>query len=475
MFDMNSTTIEEGKATSEHFSQRSDREPSFPERAELAEGEVYPDGFGRTVIENKSNMEVIGGQVPNGIVRVSGAKNSATKLMAAALLTEERIHLDNFPTELVDAGTKAAFLKDVGVSVTASSREETIEIKASEIRRDRLDRYDYPVRTTYLLAAGQLHRNGIARIPYPGGCKIANRKYDLHFMVWEKMGCKVEEREDHILISTGGLRGTEISFPFPTIGGTENALLCCSIAKGTSVIRNAYISPEVNDLIQLLLLMGADINVYGNSRIRVKGVDSLRGTSYRVMPDRIEALTWIVYAALSRGSVLVEDVPFETMDVPLIHLQEAGIDLFRNSRSVYISPRCLENFVIQPFEVACGTHPGVISDMQPFFVLLGLRADGCSRIIDYRYPERTAYLAELGKMCPDHLEWTDAGSIITRGPAELKGSMMNSTDLRGSMAVVLAGLLARGHSTITNVNMAFRGYNKLGEKLSKLGIEYNLK
>ncbi|MHC4165673.1 MAG: UDP-N-acetylglucosamine 1-carboxyvinyltransferase, partial [Planctomycetota bacterium] len=343
---------------------------------------------------------------------------------------------------------------DIGVFVDADSRKETIEIQATEIRKDELSQYNYPMRSTYLLAAGQLLRNGTAHIPYPGGCKIANRKY--------------------ISISCNGLRGAEISFPFPTVGGTENALLCCSIAKGTSVIRNAYISPEVNDLIQMLVMMGADIEVYGNSQIRVKGVDSLRGTSYRVMPDRIEALTWIIYAVLSKGTVIVEDVPFSTMEVPLIHLQEAGIDLFRNSRSVHISPKCLENFVIQPFEVACGTHPGVISDMQPFYVLLGLGADGRSRIIDYRYPERTAYLSELEKMCPGCLEWSAAGNINTKGPAELKASTVNSTDLRGSMAVVLAALLARGHTTITNVNMAFRGYNKLAEKLSKLGIKYNL-
>ncbi|MHC4351215.1 MAG: UDP-N-acetylglucosamine 1-carboxyvinyltransferase [Planctomycetota bacterium] len=457
-----------------------------PLRSDQTDGRVFPGGHDEpkhrfmgggvdsTIIDGRTNMEVIGEQIPGGIVKVSGAKNSATKLMAAALLTEERIHLDNFPTELVDTRIKAAFLKDIGVFVDADSRKETIEIQATEIRKDELSQYNYPMRSTYLLAAGQLLRNGTAHIPYPGGCKIANRKYDLHVMVWETMGCKVEEFEDCISISCNGLRGAEISFPFPTVGGTENALLCCSIAKGTSVIRNAYISPEVNDLIQMLVMMGADIEVYGNSQIRVKGVDSLRGTSYRVMPDRIEALTWIIYAVLSKGTVIVEDVPFSTMEVPLIHLQEAGIDLFRNSRSVHISPKCLENFVIQPFEVACGTHPGVISDMQPFYVLLGLGADGRSRIIDYRYPERTAYLSELEKMCPGCLEWSAAGNINTKGPAELKASTVNSTDLRGSMAVVLAALLARGHTTITNVNMAFRGYNKLAEKLSKLGIKYNL-
>jgi UDP-N-acetylglucosamine 1-carboxyvinyltransferase len=419
------------------------------------------------------NIEVRGQQIPSGIVRVSGAKNSATRLMAAAVLTRERVYLDNFPTELVDAKVKAGFLLDIGVSVATDRQRETIEIHAKNIHSKRLEHYHYPIRTTYLLAAGQLLHEGEARIPYPGGCKIGNRHYDLHVMVWEKMGCRVEELEDHIHIC-GNLIGTEISFPFPTVGGTENALLCSAIAKGTSIIRNAYISPEVNDLIQLLNLMGAEIHVLGNSQIRVKGRELLRGTSYRIMPDRIEALTWIVYAVLSRGTILIEDVPFDTMEVPLIHLREAGIDFFRNSNSVYISPRCLQNCTIQPFELACGTHPGVISDMQPFYVLLGLKADGRSRIIDYRYPERTAYLAELAKTCPGCLEWSPAGEIITKGPADLRGSSLASTDLRGSMAVVLAGLLARGITTVADVDMALRGYNQLPEKLSSLGIQYRL-
>ena len=420
------------------------------------------------------NFEVVGEQVPNGIVRISGAKNSATRLMAAALLTDEQVHLGNFPTELIDVKVKAAFLRDIGVSVVADTQRETLEISVLEISKEKLEHYNYPIRTTYLLAAGQLLRNGLARIPYPGGCKIGNRKYDLHVMIWEKMGCKIEELEDHIKISCRQLCGTEISFPFPTIGGTENALLCSAIAKGTSIIRNAYISPEVMDLIALLILMGVDIEVYGNSRIRVKGTDFLRGISYRVMPDRIEALTWITYAVLSAGSVLIEDVPFDVLKIPLVHLQEAGVDLFMNSGSVYVSPKCLQTSLVQPFEVACGTHPGIISDMQPFYVLLGLRADGRSRIVDYRYPGRTAYLAELVKICPDSLEWSATGEIITRGPARFVGGSVNSTDLRGSMAVVLAGMLAHGVTKVENIDMALRGYNKLTEKLSKLGIQYKL-
>ena len=169
------------------------------------------------------NLELFGEQVPSGIVRVSGAKNSATRLMAAALLTSERAYIDNFPTELVDVKVKARFLSAIGVSVAADSQKETIEICASEIRVNALDHYHYPIRTTYLLAAGQLLQKGEARIPYPGGCKIGNRKYDLHLMVWEKMGCQVEELEDHIRIC-GNLTGTEIVFPFPTVGDRKSVV-----------------------------------------------------------------------------------------------------------------------------------------------------------------------------------------------------------------------------------------------------------
>lgn len=422
-----------------------------------------------------SNMALTikGGQVPSGVVKISGAKNSAIKLMAAALLTDEKIHLDNFPTELVDARIKERFLKDIGVKVETDQENDCIDIQADKISSDVLPHYNYPFRTTYLLTAGQLRRNGIARIPYPGGCKIGDRKYDLHIMVWEKMGCKVHEKDDHIEIIADKLRPGEINFPFATIGGTENALLCGAIAEGTTIIRNAYVSPEVEDLIFLLRSMGARINVMGNSQIKITGSSKLRGTTHRVIPDRIEALTWIIYTALSRGSVVVQDVPFDIMEVPLIHLREAGVDIFRNSNDAYISTECFLNTNIQPFEMACGTHPGIISDMQPFYVLLGLKADGISKVVDYRYPDRTAYLEQLVKICPDALTWEN-GNISIKGPATFTGANVESTDLRGSMALVLAGLLAEGTTKVENVGMALRGYNDLLGKLSKLGIEYKL-
>ena len=416
------------------------------------------------------NIEEETNKIPSGKVTISGAKNAATRLQAASLISDEKITLSNFPTELVDANHKLAFIQNVNGKASFDHDSELCVTEPGELSGEIISSYDYPIRTTYLLVPGLLKRAGIARIPYPGGCKIGQRGYDLHIMVWKKLGAEVEEKNEFIEITADRLIGNEINFPFSTIGGTESALICASIAEGKTEIRNAYISPEVDCLIQFLRTIGVHINVIGNSYIEVTGEPYLRGTTFKVIPDRIEALTWIIYGALSGGEILIDQVPFQDMEVPLIHLKEAGIDYYQNTNSLYITPDCVKNG-IQPFELATGTHPGTISDMQPFFVLLGLKANGISRIFDYRYPERTAYLEELKKFCNTGLKW-ESGKITTTGKCNFYGAEASSTDLRGSMAILLAGLLAEGgESKIYGAEMALRGYNRLQEKLRGLGVE----
>jgi len=429
---------------------------------------------------NTQTAIIQGGQIPSGRVRVSGAKNAATRLMPAALLTREKVSLTNFPTELIDVRHKGRFMTAVGVTVEYSSERSWVSIEATEIRPGPLAVYDYPIRTTYLFAAGLLARNGIARIPYPGGCKLGERKYDLHILVWKRLGCTVTERTDHIEIVAGlnGLTGASIDFPITTVGGTENALLCGAVASGLTVVNNAYITPEITNLIELLRLMGADIEVQGGSLISIQGKGGLlRGASIRVIADRVEALTWIVYAAISNGSVVVEDVPFDFMEIPLLHLREAGINYFRNQNAAYISPECIGPAGLQPFELACGTHPGIISDMQPFYVLLALAARGKSLIVDYRYPKRVAFLTELEKFAPGSVQWTsgDAAIIRVEGGKPRKGATVRSTDLRGSMALLMAGLTAEGTTEVSQIGMALRGYNELAKKLVGLGINLTMR
>lgn len=421
---------------------------------------------------NNIKAEISGGQIPKGNVKVSGAKNAATRLLAAALISDEKIVLENFPTELVDANYKVDFINKCGGNVEIKNEEEVLIINSIELKDVQLDSYNYPIRTTYLLVPGLIKRSGRARIPYPGGCKIGNRGYDLHIMVWEALGAKVEEKEDYIEVTAQkGFTAGNIDFPKSTIGGTESALICAATINGVSTIKNAYISPEVDSLIDFLRTIGAKIEVVGNSFIKVTGKSFLQGSIFEVMPDRIEALTWMVYGILSGGDITIEDVPFKSMEIPLLHLRDAGIDFYSSSKNVHISPDCLTNGIIQPFELATGTHPGVISDMQPFYVLLGLHADGISRVYDYRYPERLKYCEELSKFYPNQLKW-EKGAITTFGKNNVTPVKANaiSTDLRGSMALVIAALLAEGDSTIKNVEMALRGYNKLETKLAKLGV-----
>lgn len=410
-------------------------------------------------------------------IKISGAKNAATRLLAASLIADEKSTFFNFPTGLVDANHKKRFIEDVGGEVQFDDEKEIAEIDPAHLKDVQLSSYNYPIRTTYLLVGGLLKKCGVARIPYPGGCNLGNRKHDLHIMVWERLGAFVEEKQGYIEVRAQKLTGTEINFPISTIGGTENALICGAIAEGETIIKNAYISPEIENLIAYLRSTGVDIDVVGNSFIRVQGQRYHRGASLRVIPDRIEAITWMIFAAISGKPILVEDVPFRDMEIPLKHLQEAGIDFFSNQTSVLINERCIRHG-IQPFELATGTHPGVISDMQPFYVLLGLKADGISRIYDYRYPERTAYLGELSKFVgsPGALEWSN-GKIKVSGVANFYPAEVQSTDLRGSMAVLMASLLAQGErpSIVHNIKMAMRGYNKLEEKLQLLGYHFETK
>jgi UDP-N-acetylglucosamine 1-carboxyvinyltransferase len=420
---------------------------------------------------------ITGGQIPRGKVKISGAKNAATRILAASLISDGEVLLENFPTELVDAKYKIKFITQCGGNIIVNNKTETIKIDSANFKDVLLESYDFPIRTTYLLVPGLIKKSNRARIPYPGGCKIGNRGYDLHIMVWKCLGAKVNEEDNFIEVITenGFISGQTIDFPKSTIGGTESALICAATIEGETIIKNAYISPEVQSLIDYLISMGVKINVVGNSYIKVFGASQLRGSVFSIMPDRIEAITWIVYGILSGGNITIEDVPFEHMQIPLMHLRDAGIDLYRNKKNIYVSPECLTNGVIQPFELATGTHPGIISDMQPFYVLLGLHANGISRVFDYRYPERIKYCYELLKMYPNMLD-CKSGEIKIIGQQDFipKGAQVESTDLRGSMAVLISALISDDESIVCNIEMALRGYNNLEKKLNNLGVEFKV-
>lgn len=414
-------------------------------------------------------VRIDGPQTPKGTVAVSGAKNSATRILATALLASDPVTLRNFPTELEDVKAKAKFIRMLGAVCDMHSNESTAQIHASDLNFHQLETFELPVRTTYLLAAAGLLYNSLAKVPYPGGCKIGSRGYDLHVMVWQRLGCNVTELENYIEVS-GTLKGGDIEFPISTVGGTENALICASIANGDSIIRNAYVTPEVSDLIAFLRELGAMITLEGNSLIRVKGAaGALGSTTFSIMPDRIEALTWMILAAASGANLMIENVPYSTLEVPLIHLREAGIDIFRNERSALVTPASVGADGIQPFELACGTHPGIHTDMQSFFVFLALFAKGRSVIHDFRYPNRIGYAEQLENLVPGRIQAVPGRIEVLPGPPPVAGRV-TSTDLRSSMALLMTALCAEGTSEVNKVELALRGYNNLPRKLKNLGI-----
>ncbi|MGI6436459.1 MAG: UDP-N-acetylglucosamine 1-carboxyvinyltransferase [Sphaerochaeta sp.] len=421
-----------------------------------------------TPIHIKAHIK--GKQVPNGKVVISGAKNSATCLLAAALISDEEVKLANFPCFLVDALHQIDFIRQSGGIIKLDTLNECLSIDSTQYRIRPLLNFDFPIRITYLLAAGMLKRSKIAKIPYPGGCRIGARGYDLHIMVWERFGADVKELGDCLQIQApNGLKPGIIDFPFLTVGGTENALITASIIEGTTTIRNPYITPEINELILFLRSMGIIIVVYKNNEIKVTGKSFIKGASFSIMPDRIEALTWLVFSVISGGSVHIENVPFSSMEIPLLHLKHIGIDYLSNNDSILILPKRISSNNLRPFEVACGTHPGIISDMQPLFTLLALGINGLSFVHDYRYPERVKYCEQLEKFYPNCLRW-NPGRIEIRGGITPQASDVESTDLRGSIVLGLAALLAEGESTVEHFEMALRGYNNFQDKLAKLGI-----
>lgn len=434
----------------------------------MKESESMPTSLEQAIV-------IRGGHPLTGRVAVSGAKNSGLKLLAAASLTGETVELSNFPADLVDVQEQARFMRECGADLDLDSAGEKAIVTTKSFGSSRIAKFDHAFRITYLMVAGQIQREGRAWIPYPGGCKLGGRKHDLHVRVWERLGASVAEREAGIEVICPRFRGAEIDLPIATVGGTENALLCGTVAQGETTVRNAYLTPEVRDLIGFLRAMGADIEVKGRSGLRIVGQARLRGARYAVMPDRIEALTWMIGAALCGGTVAVSPVPWDDLEIPLIHLREAGIGVERLGAGAVIAPDGMDPEGVQPFDLACGAHPGIHSDMQPLFVLLALAARGNSLIVDYRYPDRIAYMPELARMAvePERLQW-ERGRIRVRGPVTLRGADVTCPELRGGMALVLAACRATGISHVRNIEQPMRGYNRLIEKLAGLGMDVQM-
>ncbi|WP_448249755.1 UDP-N-acetylglucosamine 1-carboxyvinyltransferase [Thalassotalea agariperforans] len=418
--------------------------------------------------ENVNEIIVSPAQL-NGTVKVSGAKNSVLRLMAASILSEESITLKNYPATLLDAQVHKDMLEVLGKKCTIKNDNEIIISEASGIK-NKLEWDGRSIRNTLLILGSLVTRTGYGAVPLPGGCSIGggdgDRAYDLHVMLLRALGAKVWDENGYLCAEapSGGLVGADIRLPIRSTGATENAILAGALANGITRIWNPHVRPEILDLIDMLNSMGAKITVYGQEHIEVIGQEGLFGTVHAVIPDNVEALTWLVGASVTDGEVEILDFPYQHLDVPLIYLQESGAKFYRHNNSMIVKgSKCY------PLELSTGPYPGINSDMQPILAVYSGKANGQSKFVDLRFPGRYGYASELNKM--GLKSRTDGNMLIVDGGQPLIGTTVKALDLRAGIALALAGLFAEGETHIQDAWQITRGYDRFVEKMTSLGAK----
>ena len=414
----------------------------------------------------KPHLEIQGGNRLQGELRVSGAKNSALVLMTAALLTEDTLTLRNVPP-LTDIDGMESILVSMGVKVRRSS--ETIHLQASDLTSAEPP-YELVngLRASFFAIGSILARMGHAKVPLPGGCRIGARPVVEHIRGLKALGAVVTVEHGVVSATVPGdrkrLKGASIVLDCPSVGATETILMAASLAKGTSVIENAAQEPEVQDLANLLNAMGARISGAGGPSITIEGVERLHGCDYTVIPDRIEAGTFLLAAAITRSTLRVAPVVPDHLSSVLQKLRDCGCGLEVDGDGIVITPGTIKGIDIttQPF-------PGFPTDLQAPFMALLATAQGTSVITEKIYENRMQHVAELQRM--GAAIRVQGNAAVVEGVPSLSGAPVNGTDLRASAAMVLAGLVAKGRTQVSGLNHLDRGYAGIEAKLTASGAK----
>lgn len=410
-------------------------------------------------------IEVRGGRVLRGEVAVSGAKNSALPLMAAALLVRGRTRLENVP-RIRDIRTMAAVLRTLGARVDL--RDDLCEIETAGALGAEAP-YDLvkTMRASVLVLGPLLAATGRARVSLPGGCAIGTRPIDIHLKALEAMGARIRIAGGYVLAEApGGLRGGEIEFRFPSVGATENALLAAARARGRTVIRGAAREPEISDLADLLRAMGARVSGDGTSVIEVEGADLAPSSApHRVIPDRIEAGTFLAAAAITGGDVTVRPVVPAHLEAFRRKMEEAGVGIETGPDRI----RAYRAGPLRPVEVTTEVYPGFPTDLQAQLMAVMTTTPGTSIFHETIFENRFMHVAELRRLGAE-IE-VQGPTARVHGVERLVGANVMASDLRASAALVLAGLAAKGPTTIERVYHIDRGYERIEEKFARLGAD----
>lgn len=416
------------------------------------------------------SIAIHGGARLNGTIPVSGAKNSALKLMAASILTDQPLLLSNMP-RLADTKFLGRLLRELGVEVSereGGDGQETL-FHAPEIRST-FAPYELvrQMRASFNVLGPLLARSGEAKVSLPGGCTIGARPVDLHLQALTAMGAEIELDEGYVIATAPrGLKGAEIEFPFVSVGATEHALLAAVLADGVTVLKRAAREPEIGDLARCLMAMGARIEGVDTDVLTITGVTSLGGATWSVIPDRIEMGSYAVAAAMAGGEVRLTKARPELMTALSEKMVEAGVEVTPTADGVIVKRDPAVR--LKAVNVATEVYPGFATDLQAQFMALMTTADGESVIHENIFENRFMHAPELMRLGADiHVH---AGEAVVRGVPALHGAQVMATDLRASVSLVIAGLAAEGETTIGRVYHLDRGFERLEEKLSACGAE----
>jgi UDP-N-acetylglucosamine 1-carboxyvinyltransferase len=410
-----------------------------------------------------NKLMIRGGNPLMGDVRISGAKNAVLPIMAAGLLCETPCVIENVP-HLQDVTTMMELLGGMGATLTISDKM-SVEIDASTVHK-LVAPYDLvcTMRASILVLGPMLARFGRAQVSLPGGCAIGSRPVDIHLHGLMALGADVKVENGYITAEAKQLVGARIVMDQATVTGTENLMMAAVLATGETILENAAREPEVVDLAQFLIKMGADIQGAGTDVITIRGVKALRGVQYRVLPDRIETGTYLVAAAMTGGKVRVRDTNPRLLDAVLAKLREAGATLTLGDDWIELD---MTGRRPKSVNLRTAPHPGFPTDMQAQFLAMNCMAEGTATVVETIFENRFMHVHELLRIGADiHVEGNTA---VVRGVPELTGAQMMATDLRASASLVLAGLVATGETTINRIYHIDRGYESIEEKLSKLG------
>ncbi len=431
------------------------------------------------IVDKSARFLVKGGKPLHGSIRISGAKNAASKLIIASLLTDEPVHITNCPISIGEILVTRRIIESLGAKFKKFQDNEVV-VQTKKIHDISFSASLGLINRIGVLTAGPLLlRSGEAKIPKPGGDQIGTRPINFHLDALIKLGTTVKEHKNFYLLKAKRLIGTDITLPFPSVGATENVIITASLAIGKTTIHNAAIEPEIMDLIMLLQKMGAIIDVKTDRTIVITGVDKLHGAEHSVIPDRLEAASFACAAIASKGDVTIHDARHADMITFLntIRLIGAEYEVLKDGIRFYHKGE------LKPISIETDVHPGFMTDWQPPMTILLTQANGISTLHETVYENRFGYIKELNKMgaaieltndclgLPCRFNGTNYyHSAVIKGKTPLRHAEIDVPDIRAGFSYLVAAILAKGESLVNGIHYIDRGYEKIDQKMRKLGV-----